>query len=392
MFVTIPVGLAQSGTNESGRISSNTTWARANSPYNLIDDVQIAVGATLTIESGTEVKLNGKTLEVDGTLHAACTANDPIVFNTIPVRTLDNYDGGISFTYASKSWNQQTGSGSIIQNALFNTYNEPVGVTIEITNSSPKIDNNSFELGIIEVNSGSPIISNNQFSGGAIDVGGGSPIISNNTVTIGGEGDQFSGNVGINIWGQNTAIVFDNHVYSNITGLETNTFAIMVGSGKPVIARNFLSNNNQITTKSTTGILVYSNASPQIENNTFFKNTIGLNIYDSFGSPTPIIVNNNFEQNLYNIYLGQRDNPNSTVGNINATNNWWGTTDQQAINHTIHDSKDSTNLGTVTFIPFLNSPNTQALPNPNIPITTPNTSTSPTPTVPEFSCWQFYPC
>ena len=71
-----------------------------------------------------------------------------------------------------------------------------------------------------------------------------------------------------------------------------------------------------------------------------------------------------------------------------AKNNWWGTTDQQAINQTIYDSNDDFNLGTINFVPFLNSPNPQA-PSLNMPIPTSNPSSSPTskPTVPEFPSW-----
>ena len=62
--------------------------------------------------------------------------------------------------------------------------------------------------------------------------------------------------------------------------------------------------------------------------------------------------------------------------NVNATYNWWGTTDTQAINQTIHDNKNDFNLGTVEFVPFLTAPNPEAMPNPNAPIPTPPAPTS----------------
>ena len=73
------------------------------------------------------------------------------------------------------------------------------------------------------------------------------------------------------------------------------------------------------------------------------------------------------------------------TADINATYNWWGTTDTQAINQTIHDFKNNFNLGIVSFVHFLITPNSQA-PSLNTPISTPNPSISPTstPTVPEF--------
>jgi parallel beta-helix repeat protein len=92
-----------------------------------------------------------------------------------------------------------------------------------------------------------------------------------------------------------SAVISDN----NISGYITSSVFI-VNSGTPSIARNFI-NGNSI------GMVIYGAASPVIENNTFAENAIGLNIYDSNGSPTPIIEYNNFEQNSqYNIYLGQQ--------------------------------------------------------------------------------------
>jgi hypothetical protein len=68
------------------------------------------------------------------------------------------------------------------------------------------------------------------------------------------------------------------------------------------------------------------------------------------------------------------------------------TTDTQAINQTIYDFKNDFNLGSLTFIPFLSSPNTQAPTSPTStpePSTTPSPSVSdspiPSPTVPELS-------
>jgi len=49
LFVTIPV-IAQSGTNESGIITSDTTWNRANSPHNLASNILVDDKTTLTIE------------------------------------------------------------------------------------------------------------------------------------------------------------------------------------------------------------------------------------------------------------------------------------------------------------------------------------------------------
>ena len=94
---------------------------------------------------------------------------------------------------------------------------------------------------------------------------------------------------------------------------------------------------------------------PLIRNNTILGNSVGLNLLDS---PSPTIIYDNILDNKeYNIYL--YDNSGS---NINATYNWWGTIDPQAINRSIRDFKNDFNLGTVSFVPFLNQS------NPNSPV------------------------
>jgi hypothetical protein len=57
---------------------------------------------------------------------------------------------------------------------------------------------------------------------------------------------------------------------------------------------------------------------------------------------------------------------NSAQYDFNATYNWWGTTDVQVINQTIHDYKNDFNLGNVTFEPFLTEANPSAAPDSGI--------------------------
>ena len=68
-------------TNVSSIIASDTTWTKANSPYNLVGNVLVNNGVTLTIEPGVTVNLNSYYIMVNGTLTARGTSDDQIRFN-----------------------------------------------------------------------------------------------------------------------------------------------------------------------------------------------------------------------------------------------------------------------------------------------------------------------
>jgi hypothetical protein len=112
------------------------------------------------------------------------------------------------------------------------------------------------------------------------------------------------------------------------------------------------------------------NTNLEIRNNTIASSTAVINITQA--SFTTTIAYNNFEN------YGQCSIYSNSASNITATNNWWGTTDTQTINQSIHDKKNDYNLGTVDFVPFLTEVNSQAMPDPNAPIPTPLPSSTPT--------------
>ncbi len=118
-------------------------------------------------------------MQVNSTLHAQGSSEDKIVFNC-DISLYDNKR--IEFADDSSSWNEQTGTGSIIEKAIINS------LSISIGKSSPKISGNSFYdeswCILISVEGGSPIISNNTmiFNGDGIKATGGSPVISDNFI------------------------------------------------------------------------------------------------------------------------------------------------------------------------------------------------------------------
>ncbi len=404
------LSIAETGTQVSGVISQDTTWTIRNNPYYFTGDATIQKGTTLTIESGVTVEFSkattasdqyGRPYEVDHTYNLKIDGSVRVngaSFNVVA-------ENGANGHQASQLTFSNSSSNSSLQNVIFSGdftiitfspdlqfHNNRGQLSIQISGGSPTIDNST--LSQVSVGEGSPVISNNNLE--SITVYTGSPIISNNTI----EGGQNYGISLDNSQEDTGAVISDNHILGSFTN-----GGIIVAAGTPTIARNFIR-------AGTVGITVNGNSGPLIENNTIVENNIGLNIYNSNGSPSPTITNNNFEQNSqYNIYLGQQGVYETTAPNINAANNWWGTIDEPTINQTIYDFKNNYRLGAVTFTPVLTAPNPQATPNPNLPIQTPIPSQTPipastpmsspgptssatplpSPTIPEFPSWLILP-
>ncbi len=319
----------------TGIIGSDTTWTKVNSPYNLTGPVGILAGVTLTIEAGVTVNFAEFYLVVNGTLNACGSGIDQIYFISDKTSLFwYNAKGIIVFSSVSKSWNEQDKTGSIIENAIISSTQQVP--TIYIEDTSPKINNCTIS---------------NAGDQRSIFVEGGASIISNNTITSSNEGISVS----TALFGENNASVSDNIISNCKVGIE-------IYGGTPTIERNLIMNNTGDKMNGNGGIRIdytYIGTRPLIRNNTIIKNSVGLNLLES---PSPIITFNNiYDNNEYSIYLYS-----GSAADVNATYNWWGTTDTQAINQTIYDFKNDFNLGRVTFVPFLTEPNSAA---PTVPDT-----------------------
>jgi len=400
---------AQTGTPISGIINQNTIWTKANSPYSLTGPTAVNKGATLTIEAGVTVNLNSHYIQVNGTLIAKGSNAEKISFS----------NGQIIFTQSAVGWDEQNGSGSIIENALFSSEISVDGFArltskIIIANS-PKITHSNINA-YIEVNSGSPIISDNTLnnkyrsdylsaneymvltlSGGApkiinntitgIAIKAGSPAVLNNNITRGtdtssyaainilGGSPTISNNIiasGTHTWGGGSFYPGGKTTFNGINGGNNAHISDNIISGCAIgIATNLATIERNVIENSSVGIEINSGV---IQNNTITNNSIAIRLKQP-GSVT--ITYNNIENSLQNaIYL--QDAPN----NVNATYNWWGTTDTQTIAQSIHDFKNDFNLGNVIFTPLLMSPNAlaPAATPVSIPIAIPSSTPAPTQT------------
>lgn len=90
-------------TSVSGIISSNTTWAKTGSPYNLVAKVQVKENVTLTIEPGVTINGNNQQIEVFGNLTAAGSSNSKITFNNTSIlgSPLINYFATLNIQHAN---------------------------------------------------------------------------------------------------------------------------------------------------------------------------------------------------------------------------------------------------------------------------------------------------
>jgi hypothetical protein len=352
------ISSVQAGTTVSTSITSDTTWTKDGSPYNVGGYITVASGATLTIDPGVVVNIGVYPLNINGTLVAKGTATDKIVFQRNS--TYSYTYGQVSFSQYAQAWNEQTGQGCIIENAIFSSVTVSMGASVKISNIES--DRGMF------VNGGSPIITGSRFNitdGLSVQ---GNAVITNNIFVgnVYGQGIYGAGNVTISgnrfskfstamqIYSGGNWLITDNTISECSTGIQFNS------NSKATIQRNLINNNSL-------GIV---GGSSVIDSCTITNNRIGV----SNPGGTTSIHNCNIVGNTVNSVT-------ATTPDIDASNNWWGTTDLWAINQSIYDKSDDMQWGRVTFVPILSSPSSSAPVIPDgasNPTYTPQPSTEPT--------------
>jgi hypothetical protein len=369
----VHVDTVKAATDVTGIISSDVTWTKANSPYSLTGPMLVNNGVTLTIEPGVTVYFNEHDLKVNGTLVARGSSTDKIHLE-ISDTPFYYYGGEIEFTSSSVDWNEETGSGCIIENVVVNTRlsisnspkisNNVINARISVDGASPVTISDNTITGYIAVSSeSSVVISNNNIVleavySSPIVITGGSAVISNNNIT----GNGTVGTIGIDFEGENGVYISDNIISGfKIYGIRA--------AGKSTIERNLIFGNNY-GIEIGKGIMFTDMYFGATSNIIIRNNTIEDNSYGIYGPTyaTTIIYNNIQNNSDYNVGL-------RGGGNITVTYNWWGTTNTQAINQTMFDFKNDYNLGTITFIPFLTEPIPEKVSTP----------------IPEFPSWIILP-
>ncbi|MBI4515694.1 MAG: right-handed parallel beta-helix repeat-containing protein [Deltaproteobacteria bacterium] len=343
-----------------GLICSDTTWRFADSP--LIATSSVIVGGalcpqgqqtpTLTIEAGVEVRFNAnRFLEINGTLLARGTAEQRILFtsNNFP-KAAGDWDG-IRFkdtaTDATFDGDGNYISGSIMEYCTVEYARDSVGTGIvALISAAP-------HFRFVTVRSGNA-------TGGSITGGIGitgtlgvaTVRIANVEVTsISGAGIFVSGLdaaasvlvVGATLFANEyVGIYADNAVRIADSTISENGNAGVYCHGPCVVTGSCISRNGS-------PLIVVPGATLQFERNTVAAHASPVSVQVQ---PTSFAMNN-LTGGTGQVFENRLD---SASPALIAENNWWGTTDFNAIGDLIYDCFDDGTRGCVDFTPFATGP------------------------------------
>ena len=240
--VVVLVGFfALNGTTASGTINSDTTWSGT---INLTGNVTVNSGVRLTIQPGTTVNFNSSALQIDGTLVARGNVIQKITFN-------GGFGGMIIFAATSTPWDEQAGSGCIMDNCVSSCYIISRGASPKFTNcllnASPQNSR------VMLVDGGAPIITNNQITGNL------------HPVTYG-----YGGESGIMFRSDNSATVTGNTIQKCMDGIAISAL-IKTFTGTMTIQHNLIMGNID-------GVFFGSPQKVVFEDNTVTENWQGFRV------------------------------------------------------------------------------------------------------------------
>lgn len=371
----------------SGLISENTTWTLAGSPYIIVGNVIVDWGVFLKIEPGIVVKFtSGTNLLIDGGLIAQGNSTHKITFTSnvttpapgdwagILIRSsgycnmadsiIEYATTGIHF----ESYEEETARifnysrvtsnivGLKVSGGWWNAYS--TGLTIEgnldcgiYVNGFLVINNSLISNNSIGVNVQGPAyldLANSTISHNTLDGVHGSPyhmmsIHDSDIVDNGGKG----------IHGEGYWLRCSNSRISNNSG-----DGIFSGYYQELsVAQCNITNNDGHGVFSSYDVIL----SGSIVSNNSINGVSGENVDVEFST---IMDNGNVgvsasggKLNFNNIHNnGTYELGNTGSNDINATHNWWGTTNGTLIEERIHDYWDDFNLGRVLHEPYLVAP------------------------------------
>jgi len=353
-IVTKAFGYSGSGTIASGYISQNTTWTLEGSPYIVTADVIVEPDVYLIVEPGVSVKFkSGTNLLVDGILIAKGNSTHTILFTS---------DLAIP---SPGSW------GAIVFRR--NVKQTLEWVTIKFANTGIKIENGEIAI------ANSLIIQNNV---GVSITGESSVVIVNSSISCNAGNGLY-----VEKWLSTTVMAIVNLervniVYNNGAGVSIGRSCILTISQSAIIGNhgdgiqswlgtfeNCFILDSTIAENSGNGLYQdeWSWTTWYISGSTIAYN-VGAGIYRQIDAYPIYVTNSTIKGNKNSGILGHiggyvhysnlydnvpYDFKNMEAADVDATNNWWGITNETLIREHIYDYYDNYNLGRVIFKPFL---------------------------------------
>ncbi|MFZ4548557.1 MAG: right-handed parallel beta-helix repeat-containing protein, partial [Bacteroidales bacterium] len=296
-----------------GELTSDATYFPANNPYIVTQDLNIAVGITLTILPGVELLFeSGTGLISNGTLIALGTSDQKIKFSARSENPAMGQWSGILFNKAKSSFDDSTYiSGSVISHAIISKANYSITLdqysTLLIENSL--IEQCAFGINILE---------------------SGYNTIRNCTI------DQCNFAIFIAKGYYNAG----NNIYGN-TISKCNDVGVFINSDATHSQNNIISNNTITACSIGLHIGNYSNHGPgynTISGNTFNGNKDAIKLFQAYSS-----VHNNYFMYNRNGIIGWQSKNNYITENLFSRNT------QNAITLTAGSSNNSISYNSMNF-------------------------------------------
>jgi subtilisin family serine protease len=346
--VSIPITVPTSpGVTYVHGTLNTQTWTNDRT-YIVDNDAGIAAGETLTIQPGTTVRFAGNySLSVAGTLIADGAEEQPIRFTSNQANPAAGDWGQIKFLDSSvdaafDGTGNYTG-GSILRYTIIE-----FGQGANLDNAAPFITHNAFDYDGGGIGgSGSPglVVAFNEImhiddASCGLQLSGGDLSIVGNTVYGGMEGLSISG----------SGIIAENSV-SNVLhwgiiaqGSLTVTANRVMDCDEGIVMDGGFVSGNLLANNDTYGLRINGGTPTVVSNTLAFNGSAGIYIQ----SGTPVLHHNNLVAGV-----GPYALRNATANALDATSNWWSTTDDAAIQVAIYDGSDEFGLGVVDYSGYL---------------------------------------